>query len=720
MDRKKRFYITIILFLAVGASCYYIFSNSAPEKKVKYIAMIGKFTDQDAISDEELQKLYKAGKENEVRNPINVCIETCIEYYLEKFSEQYPDVTLKLKVFDNRKSGERSRKIYEEQIAPNDDIIGVVDFTWGSHLKECASTIKKLNIPVITINPDHNNLDFGNNALFVYNDDETPRDLAAFIKNSSEISQIDFISEADYPPHENYLKEFKEQGVIIDKTMTFNAADINDSDDFEPIITMLEERYRDKDSAEVRHLVINSHSNFGDSLLKYIDANFYNMKVCGPVMITTFGEGSGFGKNNGNEIIMIDKPRDALSKRMTKDLRMLKKLKPEIMSVKKAEQFIKRSYDAVALINQAILERPDSVALSKASMCSFINSCPGRTILDKEDMYTFNNKNATVKDLTFSNLRNDKVFSYKRQMNTYREIVPNMFFGMEVQDIFDLDVSSNSFSADFYYWVKMDTADAGTENFISFQNMKQSESTIELIIEEVEGDILYKLYRVSGIFFVDYKLADFPMDEQEIDIIVEILRPVDEVKVSFDKSSFEQDTTLLDRFKVPGWDKIGYFMTVNNHITKSLRGDPKHQSGEYNKFKTVSFSLDIKRTFLSGFLEIILPLVMISFISIGLLYTKDLSFATMGEVSVGTFLGIIAFSISLSEMTPSSNYLTKADLLFWLSFGINFLSFMVIIFLNSIHSEAVLKDFKIKKLRMALSILYPLLVVIVQIGRAHV
>lgn len=698
MNSRYRLYYLVGLLVIIGTCYYLFFSPKAINKEVKYIAMVGKFTDFEHPEKEP--------------SDFNLAIQKGLEYYLKQKSKEYPDFDLKLKVFDNQQLGSKSKEFYTTDIAQDSSIIAVVDFTFGSHFKEAASAIKANNIPVITINPDHNNLDFGNNVLFVYNDDEMARDLSAFVQNIN-IDSIDFISEEDYPQHESFLAQLKKRNIVISDTLTFRAENMKSPEDYSSIINQIENRYRNLDSTKIKNIIMSSHSVYGDSILSYIDANFNNIRIIGPVFITTFGEGSGFGKNTNNEIIVIDKPMDALSKKLTKDLHKLRKKYPDKFDVDKAPLFVKRSYDAVSLIDMAIKSQPDSIKITRRIMKDFINSCPGQTLIDKEDIYHFDKNNSLIKDLTFTTLKNDKVNSYKRQMNSKRKTVPNLFFGMEVQDIFDMDVSSNSFSADFYYWVKMDTADAGTENYISFQNMKQSESTIELVIEEQADDVLYKLYRVSGKFFVEYQLAEFPMDAQEIDIIIEILRPVDEVKISFDKSSFELDPTLLDRFKVPGWKKTGYFITVNNHITKSLRGDPKHTSGEFNKFKTLSFSLDVERNFLSGFLEIILPLAMISFISIGLLYTKDLSFSTMGEVSVGTFLGIIAFSISLSDMTPSSNYLTKADLLFWLSFGINFTSFMVIIVLNSIYKEKRLRSYRIPKLRTALMIGYPIAVVII-------
>jgi uncharacterized membrane protein len=88
----------------------------------------------------------------------------------------------------------------------------------------------------------------------------------------------------------------------------------------------------------------------------------------------------------------------------------------------------------------------------------------------------------------------------------------------------------------------------------------------------------------------------------------------------------------------------------------------------------------------------------------------------VGEVSVGIFLSIIAFSISLTEMIPSSNYLTRADMLFWLTFIVVFVSFMAIIVLNSLFPTAVIRTKQLKALGTLMAVLYPLLVLYVLFG----
>ncbi|MFL5729568.1 MAG: hypothetical protein ACJ75J_08805, partial [Cytophagaceae bacterium] len=122
---------------------------------------------------------------------------------------------------------------------------------------------------------------------------------------------------------------------------------------------------------------------------------------------------------------------------------------------------------------------------------------------------------------------------------------------------------------------------------------------------------------------------------------------------------------------------------------------------------------DVKRKFVTPMLEIILPAIMIGIISLTLLFMKDVSFENLGEVSIGIFMSIVAFSISYSASTPNSDDLTKADYLFWLTFMVVLLNFMVVVVLNAIFDTERIKTMNIRKLSSFISITYFGLVIFV-------
>ena len=97
---------------------------------------------------------------------------------------------------------------------------------------------------------------------------------------------------------------------------------------------------------------------------------------------------------------------------------------------------------------------------------------------------------------------------------------------------------------------------------------------------------------------------------------------------------------------------------------------------------------------------------MIGLISISMMFVRDISFENLGEVSAGIFLSIIAFSIALSDFVPRSSELTKADLLFWITFTIVFISFMTIIIINAIYVKEVVQKKNIRPLSISMAVLY--------------
>jgi len=146
--------------------------------------------------------------------------EVTLKYYLEKI--YLPYTRLELKTFDCQRDGRISDSIYNE-IAKDSNIVVVIDNTWGEHISECAHTIRNKKIPVISINADRNNLDFGLNTLFMGSNDHVPLDLTAFITKALRLKEINFLSEEDYPVHYGFLKAFAKAGLKVNKTFITNG-----------------------------------------------------------------------------------------------------------------------------------------------------------------------------------------------------------------------------------------------------------------------------------------------------------------------------------------------------------------------------------------------------------------------------------------------------------------------------------------------------------------
>lgn len=700
-----------------------LFSCGEKKSSVRYIAYVGRFTDANSstpIKDQE-------------KNKFDVLHQYVLEQYVTELNKELSGVQLQLKTFDCQRTASGADSIYK-LIAADTTIIAIIDNTWGKHIGAAHDIIQRYKLPVIAMNADHNNVDFGQASIFTGNSDEVPEDLAIYINNALQEHNVNFITEQDYTLTQGYYEAFKNRNILINKIFSVSSAQTINPDSLAKITQDIKQYYAAYPEQKKKLLVINVHSNWGNELLQYLDKNLDDLRLIGHAYIANGDAIKGFGTGNNNELILITNPTDAMSQKVHRDLSDFSVKYPDVFSNVNAPLFVKRCVDAMSFIRQAIIkndalknlqksipnhkdlhkilnEHTDNIS-RKLTQDQF-NLLRGGTLASENDIYSFDNKGVLVPELFFSRYHQGKLLSMSKQLNNRREIIPNLLFGMEIQDIYDLNIASNSFTADFYYWVKMDSSSEDVEKYISFQNMKSSESTREMIIENIDKGVLYRLYRVSGIFYVDYVLNDFPFDTQELSINIEILSPDDRLKISFDQSALMLDSEAIEKFKVSGWNKLETYITIDNLISKSIKGDPQGKPGTLKKFKNFIFRLIVERVALRSYLQIILPLILIGFVGVAILFIQDLSFENIGEVSVGIFFSIVAFSISLSEMIPNSNYLTRADLLFWLTFFVVFLSFVSVIILNSIYDAEYMKTYKLQRFRLLLAILYPALILYV-------
>lgn len=683
--------VAIFALLIIGGVYFILTAQTAPDKQKKYIAYIGRYSNPKDTSEAAIEK----------NKLFDLMHEVALQKMLKELSLTYHE--LELKTFDCKRSGEESKKIYEA-IAADTNIVLVIDNTWGENISHCNTIIRDKSIPVISLNADRNGLDYGNNVIFSGNNDHVPHDICAFTNKILKVNKVNFISETDYPVHQEYLKAFEQSNLQVNFSLTTQKKEFkSDSARFYSELTSYLKQHPEEESTL---WIINTHSDIGNGLIQYVNKHFKKMRLLGHSYVVNPSYLKKFGDKNDNEIILISSPSDAVTHKLYSDIEELKATYPSYLQNPNHPMFIKRCQDAVEMVKNKFEDIPDTNSLSRTDFIKFFRTLPGRTITEDSEIYEFDSSLTVLPELYFAEYTKGAMHSYPLQLSLEREVIPNLFFGMEIVDIYNIDMDANSFTADFYYWVKLDSTNKEAEQFIIFQNMKQNESSKELVFEKIDRRTIYKLYKVSGVFYVNFKLREYPFDTQELFIRAEILSPANKLKVSFDARSFALDPKAIDKFKITEWNKLKYYVTVDNEVQMGMHGDPDIEEEKWSEFKNIYFRLVVHRKSTTPMLEIILPLVLIGIISISLLFLRDISFENLGEVSIGVFMSIVAFSISFSATTPSSDDLTRADLLFWLTFIVVLLNFFAVIILNAIYDEKEVRKIDIRKISLGAGVLY--------------
>jgi len=661
------------------------------KKEKKSIAYVGRYSDINSTEP--------------VDNRFDRMHEYMLKDYLTYLNASNPNYELQLLPFDCKRSPEETKKVYE-QIAADTNIIAVIDNTWGVHIAGAVQTIKDNNIPVVAINADHNYKDFGTQAIFTGNNDMLPAELSTYIRNGMDISQIVFVSEEDYLLHETYVSEFKKQNINTAATFLIRNDATDKAAAFDSLTNTIKSAFAKDSLLKKKLIVINLHNEYGTKLLNYFDQNFKNLKMIGHAYITQTLTAQVFGKFSGNELILVNNPTDNVPKKIAQDMIRFKKENADVFQKLSSPMFPKRCLDATSIV-QTFFVNAGGLYPNKTNMATYFSSLRDTCLRTETDLLQFNTHNDLTPDLYYVKYKEGRLYSLREQLNSKRKIIPNLVAGMEMIDLYNIDVGSNTFMADFYYWIKSDTADKDAEKYVLFPNMKEEGSASSLVLESSEEGQHYKLFKVSGLFHQDFNLKNYPFDKQEVVISMEIMAPSEKLKIAFDQSAFKQDTNLLEKFKVRAWEKDNYLLTVDNRISSTMRGNPESKEGELKKFQVFSLRLFLTRVTSGPMLEIILPLMLIGLVAISLLFVRNISFSNVGEVSVGTFLAIITFSIAIASVSPASDYLTKSDILFWLTFGVVLCCFLTIIVVNAVYDDRQAKNLPIvRKIRVVLIVSY--------------
>lgn len=645
MPNSKVFKLVgLVLIFTSVLSIFFILTSKARTYRVAYVGRYIGLDDAD-------QTLIRSKNFNFLHTHI-------LKKYLKGHCKK-EDYELELVIFDNHKSPDSTRAVYE-RISRDSTIVAVIDNSWGSELLAAQKTINASKIPVIAINGDMNGLNYGS-SLFTGNGDNQVNDIVKFIKKGLRVDTVNFVYEVDYSLTEKYFNAFVENQITVLNEFSTKTSKLIDAD-LEP------SKLKEVISNEYV-TVINTHTEIGSYFIDFANANINKAKIVGHASIVGSNEKLKPFQNN-NEMIILSQSENAVPQTIAKEIIDFKRNFAELNSFNTA-LFIRRCKDAWSILEKAI-DKKDNI--SKKAIAQNLEKFKSNDLNIGYDILSFDKQGSLIRENIFVQYDKTGEKAYSLQMNSDWQVIPNMSFGIEIIDLQDIDLSTNSFAADFYYWVTTDASFGDIEQFITFENIKPSESEIELVSEKTFGNLAYKLYKVSGVFFENYNEINYPFDNQEISIDIQVLNTAERLRVSFDNESFDQK---VSDFSLKGWKQDGFYVTVDNTVTNRLKGNLDLGTKEINKFKNVSFRFNLSRSTLPGILQIILPLLFIGILSVALLYLKNLNFSNIGEPLAAVFLTIIAYSISLSDITPTGSVLTKTDYLFILTLFTVVASFIV-------------------------------------------
>ena len=236
--------------------------------------------------------------------------------------------------------------------------------------------------------------------------------------------------------------------------------------------------------------------------------------------------------------------------------------------------------------------------------------------------------------------------------------------GVYVLDIGKLDISTGTFTVDFYLDLKSKAQkDQITEAAAALEFMNGRGA-----FEKIEDKGNEKFYRVLATLNTPIDLRRFPFDAQKMQIILENkTNGLDQVKYIPLTAESGMDRAIV----FPGWAIRGWGATSAEHVYPVYK-TPEGKNEVYSQYV---FSVDIARIAVNSFLKTFLPVLFLMLIVMASFILDPDKVTTRLAAISSALVASAMFHVSISGQIPPVGYLTFADKFMVLTYMILLMSF---------------------------------------------
>ncbi len=229
--------------------------------------------------------------------------------------------------------------------------------------------------------------------------------------------------------------------------------------------------------------------------------------------------------------------------------------------------------------------------------------------------------------------------------------------GLYIVNLGKFDVSSGSFTADFYLSLSCSEKDCSTGNF-EFMNGRAT--SVDKIIDKKDE----KFYRVQAQLSSPVDLKNFPFDSQKMQIVIEDKEnPIEKVRYVPDDSLSGLDEKIF----FTGWNMKGWSTETS-----------EHEYPVYDEtYSTYTFNIDITRIRFNAFFKTFLPVFFIMLITLFTFVIDPDKIMNRLTIAGSSLVASVMFHISISNQIPPVGYLTMADKFMMLTYLILLITFAI-------------------------------------------
>lgn len=227
--------------------------------------------------------------------------------------------------------------------------------------------------------------------------------------------------------------------------------------------------------------------------------------------------------------------------------------------------------------------------------------------------------------------------------------------GIFALNLYNLEVSSNTYYLDFYIWFKWKGEIDPTESLEFGNGVEQWGMTSVPIYEkpeELPDGSYYQVWRVESRFVQPLILNRYPLDQHSLNILVEnSIYTIDQLVYIADSTQSGYSAGI----SIPDWKIQGFNLSSMVRQYPSNFGDPR--IGEKPQYSIVRYSLNITRPANFFVWKLLLPLIIVVAVSWGPLLLNPQHIDSRITLPVTGLLTAVFLQQSYSANLPDIGYL---------------------------------------------------------------
>lgn len=233
--------------------------------------------------------------------------------------------------------------------------------------------------------------------------------------------------------------------------------------------------------------------------------------------------------------------------------------------------------------------------------------------------------------------------------------------GVYVNDIYDVNLSEKSFSAQFWVWFNYSNPDLNPLETLEIPNAKEVDYALEF--HEEKNGVQWAGKRATAVLKKDWDIRRFPFDVQKMTIqLEESDRDIEHLVYVPDV----QNTSLDTQLSLSSWDIERFEIVTGSKRYETTYGDPVLTGG--SAYAHAELIVHIKRKTLGLFFSLFTGMYVSFFISWLVFFIDPIDVDPRFGLSVGGLFAAVGNKYIVDSILPQSTTFTLVDKLHILTY----------------------------------------------------